>query len=355
MGGIIATSRVPGLKKPAKILVNGWGQIGRIFTRVSKGNTGLNIVGINDLASVSQLGPLFIHDSIYGGYKGKAKVRESAMIIDGKEIPFFSEKDPANIPYKDLGVDYVIDCTGAFLEPSKAQQHLDAGARKVILSAPAKGTSENLQTIVIGVNDHEIDPGKTIFSNASCTTNCLSPLVRVLNDAFGVEKGLMTTVHAYTNDQNIQDGPHKDPRRARAATLNMIPTTTGAAKALKLVTSIEKSDGISIRVPIPTVSMVDWVGLLKEEVTKDEVNNVFRAATSNESLKGILAFSEGGLVSSDVIGNSHSSIIDGPFTMLASEKDKMLKVLSWYDNIFAFSVRLGELVILIAAEEQGLS
>jgi glyceraldehyde 3-phosphate dehydrogenase len=307
-------------------------------------NTGIDFVAINDLTDPATLAHLLKYDSVHGALKAEVSSTENSLIVDGKEIGIFTKKDPAKIPWGDLGIQTVFECTGLFRDREKAAGHLEAGAGKVIISAPAKGPDV---TIVMGVNENEYDPRKHhIVSNASCTTNCLAPPCKVLLDNFGIEKGLMTTTHSYTGDQRLLDFPHKDLRRARAAALSMIPTTTGAAKAVGLVLPelAGKLNGMAIRVPTPNVSLVDLVAQLKKSVTADDVNQAMKKAAETH-LKGILAFSDAPLVSIDFNGTSVSSTIDGLSTMAIGD---MVKVLAWYDNEFGYSSRMVDLALHMA-------
>jgi len=326
---------------PIRVAINGFGRIGRNVLRAAKkaGVTDLEFVAVNDLTDPLTLAHLLRYDSVHGRYPGTVEVGDNSLSVDGKQIRVFAEKDPAALPWKELEVDLVIESTGRFTTREGAAKHLQAGARKVIISAPAK--NEDI-TIVLGVNEEKYDAAKhDILSNASCTTNCLAPVVKVLLDEFGFRRGLMTTVHSYTNDQQILDLPHKDLRRARAAGLSIIPTTTGAAKATALVIPEVKGkiDGVAMRVPTPDVSIVDLTAELEREVTVEQVNEALRAAASGK-LKGILAFSEEELVSVDYIGNPHSSIIDGPST---SVLQGLVKVMAWYDNEWGYSNRCVDL------------
>jgi len=324
-----------------KVGINGFGRIGRMVFRAGIHNPEIDFVAINDLTDPETLAHLLKYDSVHGILKAEVSSTENSLIVDGKEIEIFTQKDPAAIPWGDLGVQTVFECTGLFRDREKAARHLEAGAGKVIISAPAKGPDV---TIVMGVNENEYDPRKHhIVSNASCTTNCLAPPCKVLLDNFGIEKGLMTTTHSYTGDQRLLDFPHKDLRRARAAALSMIPTTTGAAKAVGLVLPelAGKLNGMAIRVPTPNVSVVDLVAQLKKSVTVDDVNQAMKKAAETH-LKGILAFSEAPLVSIDFNGTPVSSTIDGPSTMAIGD---MVKVLAWYDNEFGYSNRMIDLAV----------
>jgi glyceraldehyde 3-phosphate dehydrogenase len=330
-----------------KIGINGFGRIGRITFRAinQRQKDKLEVVAINDLTDTRTNAHLLKWDSTYGPYPGKVEAGEDAIIIDGRQVKVLSERDPANIPWRDYGVDIVIESTGLFTDATKAAAHLQGGARKVIISAPAK--NEDV-TIVLGVNEERYDPAQhKIISNASCTTNGIAPIVKVLHENFGVNKGLMTTIHAYTNDQRIQDMFHKDLRRARAAATNIIPTTTGAATAVTVVIPELKGKlhGLAFRVPVVTVSVIDFVAELAREVTVEEVNQAFKTAAEG-SLKGILAYCEEPLVSSDFIGNPNSSIVDAPSTMVIA--GNMVKILAWYDNEWGYSCRLADLAAYIA-------
>jgi glyceraldehyde 3-phosphate dehydrogenase len=331
-----------------RVAINGFGRIGRNVLRAAKkyGVSDLDFVAINDLTDNATLAHLLKYDSVHGRYPGQVEVFDGGLRVDGDEIRVLSERDPAKLPWKELGVDVVIEATGFFTERSKAALHLQAGARKVIISAPAK--NEDV-TIVLGVNDHAYDASShDVISNASCTTNCLAPVVKVLLDAFGFERGFMTTVHAYTNDQRILDLPHSDLRRARAAALSMIPTTTGAARATSLVLPEVKGklDGIAVRVPTPDVSLVDLVAEVSRDVTVEEVNAALKAA-SQGGLNGILGYTEEPLVSIDFTGDRHSSIVDAKST--AVMQGRMVKVLSWYDNEWGYSCRVVDLAQRVGA------
>ena len=327
-----------------KVAVNGFGRIGRMVFRAGFSNPDIELVAINDLTDTATLAHLLKYDSVHGVFGEDVSSGERSLIINGKEIEIYSEKDPSSLPWGELGVETVFECTGLFRDRESASEHLDAGAEKVIISAPAKSPDI---TVVMGVNEQEYD-SKThhIVSNASCTTNCLAPVCKVLLDHFGIEKGLMTTTHAYTGDQRLLDFPHKDLRRARAAGLSMIPTTTGAAKAVALVLPQldGKLNGMAIRVPTPNVSVVDLVVQLTKPTTADAVNQAMEAA-SKTSLKGVLAFSDEPLVSIDFNGTTASSTVDGLSTMVIGD---MLKILSWYDNEFGYSNRMVDLAIYMA-------
>jgi len=328
-----------------RVGVNGFGRIGRLYVRAAlRQGADIEIVGINDLTDARTLGHLFKYDSVHGPFWGSVDVEDDALVIDGRRIHVTAETDPANLPWKELGAEVVIESTGRFTERSAAARHLEAGVNKVIISAPAKGPDA---TIVLGVNDQTYDRTKhDVISNASCTTNCLAPMAKVLVDNFGVEKGFMTTVHAYTNDQKVLDFPHKDLRRARAAALSIIPTTTGAARAVSLVIpELEgRLDGFALRVPTPDGSATDLVAELQTEVTAEDVNAAMKAAAESGPMKGILQYQEDPIVSTDIIGNSHSSIFDPALTMA---KGRLLKVVSWYDNEWGYSCRLVDLTLRV--------
>jgi len=331
-----------------RVGINGFGRIGRQSLKALLERTPeVEVVAVNDLVDVPMNALLFAHDSTYGNFHGTVTHTDDAIVINGKKVQVLQIKDPAQLPWKDLGVDLVIESTGIFTDAEKARAHITAGAKKVLISAPAK--NEDI-TIVLGVNEGLYDPAKhNIISNASCTTNCLAPFAKVLNDAFGIEKGVMNTIHSYTNDQRILDVAHKDPRRARSAGLNMIPTTTGAAKALALVIPELKGkvDGFSLRVPTPTVSIVDFAVNLRDETTAQAINDAFRAAAAGP-LKGILGVSDEPLVSTDFKGDTRSSIVDSALTMVIGGTGRFAKVLSWYDNEWGYSCRVADLTKLIA-------
>ena len=330
-----------------RVGINGFGRIGRQSLKaILERAPGVEVVAVNDLVDTSLNALLFKHDSTYGAYPGTVDHTEDALIIDGREIKVLKERDPANLPWGELGVDLVLESTGIFTDADTARAHLDAGAKKVVISAPAKG--EDI-TIVLGVNDDKYDPAKHhIISNASCTTNCLAPAAKVVHDLVGIERGLMNTIHSYTNDQRILDVAHKDPRRARAAGQNIIPTSTGAAKALALVIPDLKGrfDGFSLRVPTPTVSVVDFTASVHRDTSVEELNDAFRAAEAGP-MKGILGVSDEPLVSSDFRGDSRSSIIDSASTMVLG--GNFVKVIAWYDNEWGYSCRCADLIQMIAA------
>ncbi len=324
-----------------KVGINGFGRIGRNVLRAAVNNANIDIVAVNDLTDAKTLAHLLKYDSVHGILNAEVKAEGDSIVVNGKAIKVLAEKDPANLPWKALGVEVVIESTGRFVDKEKAVAHITAGAKKVIISAPAK--NEDI-TIVMGVNDNKYDPAKHhVISNASCTTNCLAPFAKVLHEKFGIKQGLMTTVHAYTNDQQILDLPHKDLRRARAAALSIIPTTTGAAKAVALVLPELKGklNGFAMRVPTPNVSVVDLVVNVEKATTAEEVNAALKAAAEGE-LKGIMAYSEEPLVSKDYNGNPYSSIIDALSTMVI--EGTMVKVVSWYDNEWGYSNRVVDLV-----------
>ena len=329
-----------------RVGINGFGRIGRQSLKaLIERAPDLEVVAVNDLVETEINALLFKHDSTYGAYPGDVSHTDDALIVDGREIRVLKEKDPAALPWKDLGVDIVIESTGLFTDAAKAHAHIDAGARKVIISAPAKG--EDI-TIVLGVNEVRYDPAAHhVISNASCTTNCLAPAAKVVHDLLTIERGLMNTIHSYTNDQRILDVAHKDPRRARAAGQNIIPTTTGAAKALALVIPELQGrfDGFSLRVPTPTVSVVDFTADVRRATTVEELNAAFSAAAVGP-MKGILGVSEEPLVSSDFRGDSRSSIIDADSTMVLG--GTMVKVIAWYDNEWGYSCRVADLVRYVA-------
>lgn len=331
-----------------RVAINGFGRIGRMVLRAASKDKNIEFVAINDLTDAATLAHLFKYDSVHGTFPGKVEAKDNQLIINGKAIKIYAVKNPGELPWKADKVDVVLESTGIFTSKEKAELHLQAGAKKVVISAPA--TNEDI-TIVMGVNDQLYDPKKhNIISNASCTTNCLAPVAKVLHENFGIERGLVTTVHSYTNDQNILDLPHKDLRRARAAAMSMIPTTTGAAKAVSLVLPELKGklDGMAIRVPTPNVSVVDLVVTLAKKVDAEKVNSALKKA-SKGALKGILGFEEAPLVSVDYNGNPLSSIVDASCTKVIG--DNLVKVLSWYDNECGFSNRVVDLFHLIDAKK----
>ena len=320
-----------------RVAINGFGRIGRTFFRVAQTEgVGFEIVAINDLTDVETLAHLLKYDSIMGRFNAEVEVKEGALVVDGKEIKILAERDPQNLPWKDLGVDVVLESTGFFTEGSKAKAHIEAGAKKVILSAPGKNIDG---TFVMGVNDDQYDAANHhIVSNASCTTNCLAPMAKVLNDAFGIKQGLMTTIHAYTADQRLQDAPHRDLRRARAAAVNMVPTSTGAAAAVGLVLPELKGklDGFAVRVPTITGSITDLTFTAEREVTVEEVNAAVKAAAEGP-LKGIIKYNEDPIVSKDIEGEPISTVFDAPLTKVIGDQ---VKVIAWYDNEYGYVSRL---------------
>ena len=327
-----------------RVAINGFGRIGRCFLRASKGYQEFEVVAINDLTDAKTLAHLLKYDSVHGIFAADIKTGEESIKVDGKEIKILAMTEPEKLPWKDLGVDIVIESTGRFTDKPSASKHLNAGAKWVIISAPAK---EPDMTVCMGVNEETLDPkNHRIISNASCTTNCLAPVAKVIHNEFKIIKGLMTTIHSYTNDQRILDLPHKDLRRARAAAMNMIPTTTGAAKAVGLVLPDLKGklNGLAIRVPTPNVSVVDLVAEVSKEVTVGEVNGALKKAAEGP-MKGILQYSEEPLVSIDLNGNNHSAIVDSKLTMVL--EGRMVKVLAWYDNEWGYSSRIRDLVLYL--------
>jgi glyceraldehyde 3-phosphate dehydrogenase len=329
-----------------RVGVNGFGRIGRNFFRaVQASGHDIEVVAFNDLGDVATMAHLLKYDSILGRYPGEVSVSDEGIVVDGTTIKALAERDPANLPWGELGVDIVLESTGFFTNADAAKAHIAGGAKKVIISAPAKG--EDL-TIVLGVNDDQYDGSQVIISNASCTTNCLGPLAKVLQDAFGIEQGLMTTIHAYTQDQNLQDGPHKDLRRARAAALNIVPTSTGAAKAIGLVLPElnGKLDGYALRVPVPTGSTTDLTVTLTRSATLEEVNAAYKAAAEGP-LNGILRYNEDPIVSADIVTDPASCIYDAPLTKVIGNQ---VKVVGWYDNEWGYSNRLADLVKLVGSK-----
>ena len=324
-----------------KLAINGFGRIGRNALKIALDRRDVEIVAINDLTDTKTLAKLLQYDSSYGIYDNPVTFDDKNLIIKGKKIRVFSEKDPAALPWKDLDVDVVIESTGLFTDPEKAKAHLTAGAKKVVISAPAKG--EGAKTIVIGVNEDTLEKTDLIVSNASCTTNCIAPVMKILEDNFGIEKAMMTTVHSYTVSQRLQDAPAKDLREARAAAENIVPTTTGASKAAALtIPSLkDKFNGLSVRVPTPVVSLADITAVIKKNTTKDEINAVLKKAAAEPYYEGIVAVTEEELVSTDFRGNAHSAIVDLPLTDVVG--GNLIKVVAWYDNEWGYSNRLVEL------------
>jgi len=326
-----------------RVAINGFGRIGRLTARVLLTRPEVELVAINDLTDSATLAHLFKYDSIHGRFAGTVKAESNNLIVNGNTIRVFSEKEIENLPWGDLNIDVVIESTGRFVDRENAGRHLNSGARKVVISAPAKG---DIKTIVLGVNDQDLLENDTILSNASCTTNCLAPVVKVLDAHFGIEQGFMSTIHAYTSDQRLQDAPHSDLRRARAAALSIIPTSTGASKAVALVLPNLKGklEGSSLRVPVPTGSITEFTCIIREDATAEAVNAAMKAAAEGE-LKGILEYTEEPIVSADIVGNPHSSIFDSELTAVYG---KLVKVSSWYDNETGYSNRLADLVVRMA-------
>ncbi len=323
-----------------KVGINGFGRIGRLVLKASWG-TDMEIVGVNDITDAKTLGHLLKYDSVHGRFPGEVGVDGDTLIIDGKKIPVCSERDPGKLPWKDLGAEVVLECTGLFRTRETAGKHIEAGAKKVLVSAPAKGGDG---TYILGVNSDQYDKSKhDIVSIGSCTTNCLAPVIKVLMDNFGIQQGFMTTIHAYTADQRLQDAPHKDLRRARAAALSMVPTTTGAAKALsQVIPEMEgKLDGCAIRVPTPDGSLIDLAAILEKEVTVEQINAAMKKAAESGPLSRTLEYCEDPIVSIDIVGNPHGSVFDSAMTMA---QGKMIKVFSWYDNEWGFSSRMVDMM-----------
>jgi glyceraldehyde 3-phosphate dehydrogenase len=331
-----------------KAAINGFGRIGRnVFRAAHAGGHDIDWVGVNDITDTETLAHLLRYDSILGPFGGEVQHTENSLIVDGAELRVFAERDPANLPWDELGADVVIESTGFFTKRDDAAKHLDAGAKKVIITAPA---TEPDVTLALGVNDDAYDPREHhVISNASCTTNCLAPAAKVLHDAFGIERGIMTTIHAYTADQNLQDAPHKDLRRARAAAVNLVPTSTGAAKAIGLVLPEldGKLNGIAVRAPVITGSVVDLVCELARPTSKEEINEAFAGKADAGSLEGILKYSEDPIVSTDIVGSSYSSIFDAPLTMVID--GKLAKIVAWYDNEWGYSNRVVDLAQRVLA------
>ena len=322
-----------------RVAINGFGRIGRLTFKALLQKENIEVVAINDLTDTATLAHLLKYDSVHGKFDGTVSATEDGIVVNGTEIKIYAEREPKNLPWGDLNVDVVLESTGRFVDEAGAGGHIEAGAKKVVISAPAKG---NIPTVVLGVNDETLTGDETIMSNASCTTNCLAPMAKVLDDAFGIEKGYISTVHAYTADQRIQDAPHKDLRRARAAAYSIIPTSTGAAKAVGLVLPHLKGklDGIALRVPIPDGSLTDLTVVVKKEVTAEEVNAAMKAAADGP-MKGILEYTEDPIVSIDIVGNPHSNIFDAQLT---STQGTLVKVVGWYDNEAGYSHRAADLI-----------
>lgn len=326
-----------------KVGINGFGRIGRIVMRAARG-TDIEFVGINDITDARTLAHLLKYDSIHGKYPADVKAEDNSIEVEGKKIPVLCERDPAKLPWKDLGADIVLECTGLFRDRDSAAKHISAGAKKVLISAPAK---KHDGSFIIGVNSDQYDKSKhDVISIGSCTTNCLAPVVKVLHDTFTIERGYMTTIHSYTADQRLQDAPHKDLRRARAAALSMVPTSTGAAKAISEVIPEMKGklDGMAIRTPTPDGSIVDLSVIVEKDVSVEKVNDAFKKAASSGPLSKTLEFMEDPIVSTDIIGNSHGSIVDGNLTAVS---DKLVKVYSWYDNEYGFCCRMVDMVLMM--------
>lgn len=333
-----------------RVAINGFGRIGRMVLRAwmthpfhEMGEEQLEFVAVNDLTDTKTLAHLFKYDSVHGIFKGSIEYTEHSIIIDGKEIKVFAERDPENLPWNELNIDIVVESTGFFRKKEDAEKHIRAGAKKVLISAPGKGTDFS---IVLGVNEHEYDKEKHhVIDNASCTTNCLAPMVKVLNDNYGIESGFMTTVHGYTADQRIVDAPHKDLRRSRSAAINIVPTTTGAASAVgKVIPSLAgKLDGMAMRVPVPDGSITDFVAILKEEVCVEEINMLFKNVAEHH-MKGILEYSDEPLVSTDIIGNKHSCILDALSTKV---NGRLVKIVGWYDNEWGYSNRIVDVLRIL--------
>jgi glyceraldehyde 3-phosphate dehydrogenase (phosphorylating) len=330
-----------------RIAINGFGRIGRNVFRILAQKPGVEVVQINDITDPATLAHLLKYDSVHGRFKGKVEPAKDGIVVDGKKVVVSAERDPAKLPHGSNGIDFVVEATGIFASREGCTKHLDAGAKKVVLTVPAKDEIDAM--VVMGVNQEILKPEHRIISNASCTTNCLAPVAKVLDDAFGIQHGLMTTVHAYTNDQNILDLPHKDLRRARAGAMNIIPTSTGAARAVgKILPKLQgKLDGCSLRVPVPDGSVVDLVATLAKKVTVEEVNAAFSAAAGKKPLQGILEYSNDPLVSTDVIGNPSSALFDAQSTMVM--QGNMVKVIAWYDNEWGYSSRVVDLMVFAHA------
>ncbi len=327
------------------IAINGFGRIGRLVFRVMQERNNFNVVAVNDITDAKTLAQLLKYDSTHGKFNGSVEAKEDSLLVNGKEIKVFAIRNPEELPWKELDIDVVVESTGIFRKRAQIAKHLEAGAKKVLLTVPAKDEID--ATIVLGVNDYMLKPEHKIVSNASCTTNCLAPVVKVLNDNFGIKYGLMTTIHAYTSDQKLLDAPHKDLRRARSASVNIIPTTTGAAKATgKVIPELNgKLDGMAMRVPVQNGSIIDFLCVVNKPTSAEEINRAMKKAAENE-LKGILQYSEDPLVSTDIIGNPHSSIFDSSLTKVM--QGNLVKVISWYDNEWGYSNRVVDLIEWIA-------
>ena len=333
--------------KKIQVAINGFGRIGRLTLKAALDKENIQIVAVNDLTDSKTLAHLLKYDSVHGKFPGEVSAEGNDLNVNGHIIKVYSEKDPANLPWKELGIDVVVESTGVFRDREKISKHLQAGAAKVVLCVPSKTADDVDATVVLGVNEHDLKADQQIFSNASCTTNCLAPVVKVLNDSFGFKKGLMNTIHAYTNDQIILDAPHKDLRRARAAAMSIIPTTTGAAKAVGLVIPELKGrvDGYAMRVPTPDGSVVDLTCELEKDVTKEDINKAMKQAAEG-TMKGILEYCDEPIVSTDIIGNTHSSIFDSLLTQVID--GRFVKVVSWYDNEFGYANRVVDLIEKVA-------
>ena len=333
-----------------RVAINGFGRTGRSFIRAARGSRAdLQIVAINDLTGPERMVNLLRHDSVFGPFDGGVQLTSEGLAIDGEVIEFLAQPEPSDLPWKQLEVDVVVESTGRFTSRDQASGHLAAGAGRVVVSAPSKNADA---TFIMGVNEETFDPERhRVISNGSCTTNCFVPMVKVLDDAFGVEKGLMTTVHAYTGDQNLVDGPHKDDRRARGAAINIVPTSTGAARATAIVLEAmqHRLDGTALRVPVPDGSIVDFVAVLGRDVTVEEVNDAFRAAASAGRLATVLDYSEEPIVSSDIVGSRASCTFDAPLTMTLGN---LVKVFGWYDNEFGYACRLVDLLGVVGGDSQ---
>jgi len=329
-----------------RVAINGFGRIGRVTFRQIEKNDNIEVIAINDITDAANLAHLLKYDSVQRQFDGDIENNGDHMIVNSKKVLVFNEADPSNLPWKELDIDVVIESTGNFVERRQAIKHIDdSGAKKVIISAPAKGEFDDVQYVVLGVNDHLIDWDDVVISNASCTTNNVAPLIKVLDDKWGVEKGFITTVHSYTKDQNLVDGPHKDWRRGRAAAYSIVPTTTGAAKAAtKIFPHLENNlGGAGIRVPVPDGSLTDLTCTLRKSTSEEEINTIFKDAAATH-MKGILQYTEDPIVSMDVIGNTHSAVFDANLTAVLGDKQKLVKVVAWYDNEMGYSSRLVELI-----------
>ena len=332
-----------------KVAINGFGRIGRNALKILLERRDAQVVAINDITDANTLAHLLKHDSSYGAYDKKVSAKENSLVINSREIPVFAEKDPAKLPWMDLGVDVVIESTGFFTKPEDARAHIKAGAKKIVISAPAKG--EGAKTVVLGVNEEVVEAGDEIISNASCTTNCIAPIMKVLEDELGIDKAMMTTVHSYTGSQKLLDAPAKDLREARSAAENIVPTTTGASKAaaLAIPSLAGRFNGLSVRVPTPVVSLSDITAIVKRNTTKEELNEIFKKAASEPYYEGIIGVTEEELVSSDFIGDPHSCIVDLPLTDVVG--GNMIKIVAWYDNEWGYSNRLVELAVDFGKEK----